>query len=328
MKSFRPNDDFVYYLYWIAERMEIFWNRVEGKKPPYTNDRILQDHKFTNVYRALDRSSQYLIKEVIGKDHTERYTKEEMFWRVFIYKHFNLPDTWELIKEGGFDINLGCALDELGEYLAEKANKGATLYSNAYMMTTAFLSGKTGKYTYLKEKKLRKHQYYFHIFKDELKNGGKLQPILESKTLEEMFNNLVSVTSFGEFTAYQIVQDLNYTSFFDFGENEFCAAGPGTIRGIHRTFDIEGTPDYQEIIKWVQKNFRKLMNEYGIPFKGLIDWDPKIADLSNCFCETDKYLRGLGGGSSSVAGKRIKQVFKESDRKIEFAFPQKWGIKL
>ena len=187
MNNFNPNENFKYFMFFMKERMNIFWKKWLDSPKPYTKDPILAEHKFTNVYRVLDRSSQYLLKNVIynGKE----YSKEEMFWRILIYKHFNLPSTWDLlIKEFG-DINSNISLYNISEFLTKCIDEGHTLYSNAYMMTSAFLSGTKGKYCHLKENKWRKHEYYFYIFREEL-FGEKLNRILESKTMEEMFNNM------------------------------------------------------------------------------------------------------------------------------------------
>ena len=54
-----------YYFYFIQERMNIFWKKCENNNGMYTEDEILKTYKFTNVYRACDRVSQYLIKNVI-----------------------------------------------------------------------------------------------------------------------------------------------------------------------------------------------------------------------------------------------------------------------
>ena len=53
--------------YWkfAAERQRIYEKRLKGESQPWTADPILQAHKFTNVFRAADRTSQYLIREVI-----------------------------------------------------------------------------------------------------------------------------------------------------------------------------------------------------------------------------------------------------------------------
>lgn len=75
--NFKPNENFQYYLNFMVERMEIFWKRYFHVPFPLTDDPIFREFKFTNVYRALDRVSQYLIGNVIynGKE----YSREDMF---------------------------------------------------------------------------------------------------------------------------------------------------------------------------------------------------------------------------------------------------------
>src|SRR5687768_17836021 len=57
----------VFSSYWrfAAERQRIFLRRLRGANPPWSDDPVLQVHKFTNAYRASDRVSQYLIRRVI-----------------------------------------------------------------------------------------------------------------------------------------------------------------------------------------------------------------------------------------------------------------------
>src|SRR2546425_3140656 len=57
----------VYNSYWMfaAERQNVFFRRLEGSPPPWTQDPVIHAHKFTNAYRASDRVSQYLIRNVI-----------------------------------------------------------------------------------------------------------------------------------------------------------------------------------------------------------------------------------------------------------------------
>src|SRR5690348_17308365 len=70
----------VYDTYWrfAFERQEVFFRRMHRQPPPWTRDPVLQRYKFTNVYRACDRVSQYLIREVIPNgDNSAR----EVFFR-------------------------------------------------------------------------------------------------------------------------------------------------------------------------------------------------------------------------------------------------------
>ena len=55
-----------YYFYFMQERMNIFWRKCVDDNSYLTEDLILREYKFTNVYRACDRVSQYLINHVIS----------------------------------------------------------------------------------------------------------------------------------------------------------------------------------------------------------------------------------------------------------------------
>jgi len=59
----------VYDLYWqfAFKRHKTFEDRVAGKPGHWSDDPIIQTFKFCNVYRAADRVSQYLIRDVAYK---------------------------------------------------------------------------------------------------------------------------------------------------------------------------------------------------------------------------------------------------------------------
>lgn len=58
--------DGVYDLYWTfaSRRQAAFEARLAGRSRPWTTDPILQVYKFCNVFRASDRVSQYMIRDV------------------------------------------------------------------------------------------------------------------------------------------------------------------------------------------------------------------------------------------------------------------------
>lgn len=328
MTSFKPNENFKYYMYFISERMDIFWSRKYNFPKPYTTDKIMQDHKFTNTYRVLDRSSQYLIHHVISEEN--QYTKEEMVFRILLYKHFNLPSTWDMLIERFGDINCLTSEEDLVEFFRQKTEEGCVLYSNAYMITASFMRSTDIMGRFGLVPGMPKYQSYMRLLYKGLWEDGIMKLILESKTQKECFDSLMKLVGVADFLAYQFVQDLNYTSFFNFDDNEYCAAGPGTQRGIERCFDIVGKPDYGEIVKWVYTNFKDLCNQYDAHFLPLPNHPLQVPDLSNCFCETDKYLRGMGIGTEGkdIDGKRIKAKFNPNPNKIEYVLPKKWNVNL
>jgi alpha-glutamyl/putrescinyl thymine pyrophosphorylase clade 1/Thymidylate kinase len=61
----RPSMVFDTYWQFAAARQAVFFKRFVQSPPPWTNDPILQEYKFTNTYRASDRVSQFLVRHVI-----------------------------------------------------------------------------------------------------------------------------------------------------------------------------------------------------------------------------------------------------------------------
>ena len=80
-----------YDIYWrfAAERQRVFFRRLSSNSAPWTTDRILSTHKFTNAYRASDRTSQYLIRNVIYREDLPD-TPREVVFRIFLFKILKL----------------------------------------------------------------------------------------------------------------------------------------------------------------------------------------------------------------------------------------------
>ena len=76
----------------------LFFARLRGCPPPWSEDEIITKHKFTNAYRASDRVSQYLIRRVIYRDDLPG-DRREVFFRIILFKLFNKIETWELLEE-------------------------------------------------------------------------------------------------------------------------------------------------------------------------------------------------------------------------------------
>lgn len=327
--NFQIKKEFDYYLYWINERMNIFWRRYEnnpirietskdlfGKQSRkiWSEDKIFQDYKFTNVYRSLDRVSQYLIKNVIYTKNI--YPKDEIVFRILFFKLFNKIETWELFKKEFGDIESNFIYErwsEIDNFIIKKLEEDFPLYSNAYVLSTA-----------VKDEKYH-HRKYLLTYKQQLFDN--FDEFLSCDSLESLFNKLLNLSYIGNFLAMQFTIDLNYSEVFNFDENEFIIPGPGSLRGMDRCFEGQKKiKDYAEIIKWTQSNLDDLLAEKGYDVKFLPNRKPTLIDIQNTYCECDKYLRGIGSTQENVKGKRIKQKFKESNKKIEYVFPKKWNV--
>lgn len=311
-----PNDDiFKYYFYFIQERMNIFWRRCEDCER-LTDDPILREYKFTNVYRACDRVSQYLIRNVIYKD-LDKYSPEDVLFRILVFKVFNKIETWDYLSQLS-DItidsfNVGHISKEL-----TKRQKDYPIFSNAYMM-----AGSHARYKGISTK----HQVWLQMIEDEFVKNKGFWKILQAKSMADVYNQLRDYPLIGDFLAYQYTIDFNYSPYLNFDEDSFVKAGVGAVRGIRKCFKSHGD-SFEEAIFYTHDHFEELQERYGYTqFRPLPGRELKLIDLQNCFCETDKYLRAKMP-ELKVGNVRIKQHYKPTDGKIDYCFPINWNVSL
>ena len=128
----KPTKVFDTYWKFAAERQAIFFRKLKDEESPWTNDLILRKHKFTNAYRASDRVSQFLIKEVIynGND-----SPNDIFFRTILFKIFNKIETWQKLTEKFGNITYsGYSFNSYDATLTEIKNSGLPIFSGAYIM--------------------------------------------------------------------------------------------------------------------------------------------------------------------------------------------------
>ena len=311
-----PNDTTLkYYFYFIQERMNVFWSKC-SHKAHLTDDPILQEYKFTNVYRACDRVSQYLIKNVIYRD-LDKYTPEDVLLRILVFKVFNRIETWEYLNKQ-IDIRTNSFDVERLTKLLTRRQKEYPIFSNAYMM-----AGNHVRYASINTK----HQVWLQMIEDEFIQKRGLEKILNAKSMAEVYNQLRDYPLIGDFLAYQYTIDFNYSPYLNFDEDSFVKAGVGAVRGIKKCFFSYGN-SFEDAIYYIHDHFEELQERYGYTdFCPLPGRKPKLIDLQNCFCETDKYLRAKMP-ELKVGNVRIKQHYKPSKERINYCFPDKWGVTL
>jgi alpha-glutamyl/putrescinyl thymine pyrophosphorylase clade 1 len=126
----------VFDTYWrfAVERQAIFYRRLAGKVGAWTSDPILRSYRFTNAYRAADRVSQYLIREVQYRAGRPQ-APEDIFFRTLLFKIFNRIETWEALEyQVGPIVWQEVKLQALSDILDTLISRGARIYSPAYIM--------------------------------------------------------------------------------------------------------------------------------------------------------------------------------------------------
>jgi len=312
-----PTASTIFDTYWkfAYERQNIFFNKINNITP-LTDDIILHKYKFTNTYRASDRVSQYLINNVIYNENN--FSEKDLLLRILLFKIFNKIETWKTIQSCLKRIDLSSfSFKNISNILEEQMFLKNSIYSAAYIMAS-------GKSFYGFD---RKHDNHLKLIERELINGNLFEKIKNSKSLEEVYLILKTLPTFGEFLAFQLTIDINYSNIINFSEMDFIVAGPGAKDGIHKCFSDFGDYNYSDIIKYVTEIQESEFERLELDFKTLGSRKLQLIDCQNLFCETDKYSRvkhpEFIGKSKRI---RIKQTYKPKEVPIKYNYPPKWKI--
>ena len=314
IQNLQPTEVYDSFWHFAAERQAIFKRRLEGSTYPWTTDPILDEYKFTNVYRASDRVSQFLIKEVI---YSRSYEAADLVFRILLFKIFNKIETWKLLEKNFGTITLDqFSLKDFCSVLESEIANGRRIFSGAYIMPSGSKSFRPQ----------RKHLVQLTNLESML-NDDLPKKICESKSLKDLFKLLRSYPLMGDFLAYQYSIDLNYSELVDFSESDFVTPGPGARSGIRKCFSDLGPYSESDVIQMVMENQDDEFSARGLRFSRLGNRPLQLIDIQNIFCEIDKYSRVY---FPEITGRlnrtRIKRRYQPSGQTISNWYPPKWEI--
>ena len=306
----------VYDTYWrfAAKRQDLFMQRVAGSPPPWSDDPVLAGHRFTNAYRAADRVSQYLIRQVI---YSGAQATDEVYFRTLLFKLFNRIDTWEeLVSQLGPLTWRGFDFERYARVLDAMLGRGDRIYSAAYIMPSPSFGSE------------RKHRNHLRLLEHMMRDGAPRR-IARAGSLQEVFEILRGYPSLGNFLAFQFAIDLNYGEVIDFSEMDFVVAGPGARDGIGKCFSDTAGLNEADVIRLVADRASAEFERLGLAFQTLWGRALQLIDCQNLFCEVGKYARVVHPDVRGESGRtRIKQRFVPKSEPVPQWYPPKWGIKL
>ena len=244
---------------------QIIWKRrfIENKNRPWTNNPILRDSKFTNVYRELDRNSQWLIKNIILDD---KLSLKNLIWKMMVFRFFNNPETFmfepkQIVTEPSlFPVKVKNNLisskkwrngipdfeeyneDEFSEFITGIRSTGKNPYTSAYLINSMATPGKPRDYCYT------------HLVIPTLhsKIPELIKVVLTAKEPEDVINYLKTLPSVADFIAHEFYQDFTYISrytdrkFMKFNQNDYTNVGPGASMGIRLIFPSLSTREQKK----------------------------------------------------------------------------------
>ncbi len=306
-----------YETYWrfAAERLAIFYRRHRDPVGPWATDPILRAYRFTNVFRATDRVSQCLIREIQYRvDRSQE--PSEVFFRTILFKIFNKIETWEALEYAHGPLSWRTVdLDAVDRTLSRLQASGQSIYSAAYIMPAPPFGH------------ARKHSNHLvliaHIMADRLAHRLRQAPDLRA-----VYEHMLNYPGLGRFLAFQYAIDLNYSTLLDFDEADFVVAGPGALDGISKCFSTTSGRSPEEVIRWVTDRQEIEFTQRGINFKGLFGRRLRPIDCQSLFCEVSKYTRVSHPEIRGIANRqRIKQTYKRNNRDFPvLSFPPRWKL--
>jgi hypothetical protein len=305
--------DDVYRAYWslAAERQRVFLRRVGGEPPPWTEDAILRRYKFTNAYRASDRVSQFLIRDVIyGVDHDP----DDTLLRIVFFRLFSKIETWRALERALGPVTRRSLRGALLERELDRLKAAGPIYTSAFILCANKAFGFE-----------RKHQNHVALIRAMFRRRALPRAIARSRTLADVYEALRTYPLLGRFMAYQLAIDVNYSELVDFSEDDFTVPGPGAERGIRKIFPGARRREMPRIIAWMTESQEDEAARLGIELPTLFGRRLHAIDCQNLFCELDKYAR-VAFPELTSERRRIKASFRPHGDPLPLFYPPKWGL--
>lgn len=308
-----PARDEVYRAYWefAAERQRIFLRRAAGAPGPWTQNPILRQYKFCNAYRASDRVSQFLIRDVI---YDGEFAEDDMLMRIVLFRLFSKIETWRALERELGTITRATLRGEQLARTLEHLHAHGPIYTSAFILCANKAFGHD-----------RKHLNHIELVRTMFRRRALPTAVARARSLADVYERLCSYPLIGPFMAYQLAIDINYSPLTDFSEDEFTVPGPGAERGILKVFPNARRRDMPAIIKWMSDNQETETARLGIHLPTLYGRRLYAIDCQNLFCELDKYAR-VAYPELKSNRQRIKSTFAPTGPLPEPFYPPKWGL--
>ena len=261
----------------MYERQMIWKRRFLDQQPfPWTENPILRDNKFTNVYRELDRNSQWQIKNIMLD---EKLSLKNLVWKLMVFRFFNNPETFTfnpknesvqlfntITTSSGKEITVTNIEDiipaskwrngipnyeeynveEFEYFIAGIRSFSKNPFTNAYLVNSGKIKGKGRDYYYTRVVIPALHKSIPELIK----------VVLKAKDPQEIIDFLCTLPCVANFIAHEFYQDFTYIPrytdkvFMRFTQDDWTNVGPGASVGIRLIFpNLKGKQQKEGIYK-------------------------------------------------------------------------------
>ena len=283
---------------------------IEQSQVPWTDDPIFREKKLPNLYRELDRSSWWLISNIIMDDSLSLKNK---VWKCIVYRLFNSPDFFEFLAsitdwKGGIpDYEKFKEQQPKFVTIAKTLqNMGAKPFTDAYIISSSF-AAKTGK---------NRAEAYADTSLSEL--WGAIDIIIDTVLIAESTKDIIDVLSaipgVQKFIANELMQDMIYINrfskedFIPFDVNELTNVGPGSLLGLrilfpNRVINSQRVAGMKELLAMAGEKVNEVAEAHGEPmvyakfnaetggYEPSSEFNLTINNIEGWLCEYSKYWK-------------------------------------
>lgn len=269
--------------YAFMRKREALRLRKEAGEPwPWTDDKILQEYKFTNVKRAHDRTTRWFWEQLREASFQEASLESQLF-NCALFRYFGTIEFFDAI---GWNSDWSCEDQRyVKDVAAARLAAGLRVFTGAYVITNQGI--KAPKQDVVVDHFLSP----FWALAPEL-----VQTATSTKSWEAVYRRMRTLHGFGGtgFMAKEVLQDAMATPVLAdcIDRNTWCPVGPGARRGLNRVLE---RPLKQS---WKEAPALAVMLE--LYEARLLFWpkdyvELELHDIQFQLCEFDKYERVLHG---------------------------------
>ena len=314
----------------MYERM-LIWKRrfIEQRPRPWTDNKIFRESKFTNVYRELDRNSQWQIKNILLDESLKGVN---LIWKLMVFRFFNNPETFtkgitEMGWKNGIPDWKDYDEDEFAAFIDRIRQSGENPYTTAYLINSQATPGKPRDYCYTRL-----------VIPTLHKNIPQLISVVrKAETPEDIIKYLKTMPAVADFIAHEFYQDFTYIpryremEFMKFNQNDFTNVGPGASIGIRLIFpSLKTVCEQKQAIYWLRDLAEEWLTKIGDEKNEemvYLNWDKKkrayylnnkcnitLHQIEMWLCEFQKYWKMIigEGKQHSKFIPQTKQIIVES----------------
>lgn len=284
-------DDDAVDLFWefIAERQQVWYRRVVKERPsPWTDDDILQEYRFTNVYRELDPGTQYVIQNILEVDAP----RQDKIFNVMQYRLIGRLETHDYL--GFQSLDKFDAREFETQLKRRRDNLGEAVFTGAYMVSGYNQMGSSDKV-----------ENVAALFEEITSDPEIFDQVLAAESLEDAYDLIRSQPGFGNFLSYQVLVDLLYpVHYYDgnavlpFSSDDWSSPGPGARKGLKQLIIEFNGFNRLAVMRWLRQYQQQEFDRLNLDFpyletEGGDRLELSLANIQNCLCEFYKYYKIL-----------------------------------